>query len=280
MCGARGRPLALLRMLSHYLGVGIKECLPCGGELVVPHGNCIFKVGRERGTRDLISSAFSVPLSPLTPASFKALHSTGAVTKSKESAADSILCAHPVQSSRSPPWRSPQGQQQVGSLVGAYLGCGRIGVHLTPRENTLGHFGLNLVIVSSLRCGAQRCIPFTPYFTFDHWIPKHRQTRPPRTDFQIFGVFCGGGPPRFASRWFLPRAGRKILPFWQNPTCSQCCQRHSTAWRVRSGSTPKMDTQSKSCTRVALCLIPRLLHPNGSRGRAENEREYGGDNEE
>ena len=156
-------------MSNCYLGVGIKECLPCGGELVVLHGNCIFKVGRERGTRGLISSAFSAPLSPLTPASFKALHSTGAVTKSKESAADSILCAHPVQSSRSPPWRSPQGQQQVGSLVGAYLGCGRIGVHLTPRENTLGHFGLNLVTVSSLRCGAQRCIPFTPYFTFDHF---------------------------------------------------------------------------------------------------------------
>ena len=131
-------------MSNCYLGVGIKECLPCGGELVVLHGNCIFKVGRERGTRGLISSAFSAPLSPLTPASFKALHSTGAVTKSKESAADSIRCAHPVQSSRSPPWRSPQGQQQVGSLVGAYLGCGRIGVHLTPRENTLGHFGLKL----------------------------------------------------------------------------------------------------------------------------------------
>ena len=108
--------------------------------------------------------------------------------------------------SHSPLWRSPQGQQQVGSLVGAYLGCGRIGVHLTPRENTLGHFGLNLVTVSSLRCGAQRCIPFTPYFTFDHWIPKYRQTRTQlsdaRTDLKIFGVFCGGGltPLRFAEQ--------------------------------------------------------------------------------
>jgi len=165
-------------MLSHHLGVKVKSYLPCGGKPTKAYRNCILKLSGERVSRvsraSLISSAFSAPLSPLTPASFKALHSTGAVTKSKESAADSILCAHPVQSSRSPPWRSPQGQQQVGSLVGAYLGCGRIGVHLTPRENTLGHFGLNLVTVSSLRCGAQRCIPFTPYFTFDHRIPKHR----------------------------------------------------------------------------------------------------------
>lgn len=40
------------------------------------------------------------------------------------------------------------------------------------------------------------------------------------------------------------------------------------------------DAQSRSCTRTALCLIPCFLHPNGSRGRAENEREYGGDDEE
>ena len=29
-------------------------------------------------------------------------------------------------------------------IVGAHLGCGRNGVHLTPRENTLGYFGLKL----------------------------------------------------------------------------------------------------------------------------------------
>ena len=40
------------------------------------------------------------------------------------------------------------------------------------------------------------------------------------------------------------------------------------------------DAQSKSCTRTALCLIPRFLRPYRSRGRAENEREYGGDDEE
>ena len=55
---------------------------------------------------------------------------------------------------------------------------------------------------------------------------------------------------------------------------------HPSAWRVRSGSTPKMDTQSKSCTRAPLCLIPCFLRPNGSCGRAENEREYGGDDKE
>ena len=38
--------------------------------------------------------------------------------------------------------------------------------------------------------------------------------------------------------------------------------------------------QSKSCTRTALCLIPRFLHPNSSCGRTENECEYGGDDEE
>ena len=32
--------------------------------------------------------------------------------------------------------------------------------------------------------------------------------------------------------------------------------------------------------RAALCLIPCLLRPNGSCGWAENEREYGGDDEE
>lgn len=31
---------------------------------------------------------------------------------------------------------------------------------------------------------------------------------------------------------------------------------------------------------VLLCLIPRFLRPYRSRGRAENEREYGGDDEE
>ena len=50
--------------------------------------------------------------------------------------------------------------------------------------------------------------------------------------------------------------------------------------RVRIGSTPKMDTQSKSCTRTALCLIPRFLRPYRSPGRAENEREHGGGDEE
>ena len=40
------------------------------------------------------------------------------------------------------------------------------------------------------------------------------------------------------------------------------------------------DAQSKSCTRAALCLYPRFLHPNSSCGRAENEREYGGDDKQ
>lgn len=104
-------------MSNHHLGVGVKWCPPCGSELVEPHRNRILKLdGRERcSCASLISSAFFVPLSSLTPASFEALHSTGVVTKSKESTADSIRCAHPVQSSRSSPWRSPYGQQQMGS---------------------------------------------------------------------------------------------------------------------------------------------------------------------
>lgn len=40
------------------------------------------------------------------------------------------------------------------------------------------------------------------------------------------------------------------------------------------------NTRSKSCTHAPLCLYPRFLHPNSSCGRAENEREYGGDNKE
>ena len=46
-------------------------------------------------------------------------------------------------------------------------------------------------------------------------------------------------------------------------------------WVVR-----RDNAQSKSCTYAPLCFIPRFLHPNSSCGRAENEREYGGDNEE
>ena len=99
--------------------------------------------GREGGTR-LIGSAVFAPLSPLTPASFKALRSTGVVTKFKESAADSIWCTHPVQSSRSPPWRSPRVSNKWVVIAGAYLGRGRDGVHLTQRENTFDHFGLKL----------------------------------------------------------------------------------------------------------------------------------------
>lgn len=66
---------------------------------------------------------------------------------------------------------------------------------------------LNLVIVSSLRCGAQRCIPFTPYFTFDHWIPKYRQTRPQSSDAMHRRIFnfpgssvAAGLPPSPESR--------------------------------------------------------------------------------
>lgn len=29
---------------------------------------------------------------------------------------------------------------------------------------------------------------------------------------------------RTASRWFLARAGRKILSFWHNTTCSHVCK--------------------------------------------------------
>ena len=36
----------------------------------------------------------------------------------------------------------------------------------------------------------------------------------------------------------------------------------------------------QSCTRSVLYFYPCLLHPYRSRGRAENEREYGGDNKE
>lgn len=43
---------------------------------------------------------------------------------------------------------------------------------------------------------------------------------------------------------------------------------------------PRGNAQSKSCTHAALCIIPCLLHPNGLCGWAENEREYGGDDEE
>ena len=33
-------------MLSHHLGVGVRECPPCGGEFVGSHGNRILKLGR------------------------------------------------------------------------------------------------------------------------------------------------------------------------------------------------------------------------------------------
>ena len=46
-------------------------------------------------------------------------------------------------------------------------------------------------------------------------------------------------------------------------------------WVVR-----RDNAQSKSCTYAPLCFIPRFLHPNSSCGWAENEREYGGDDEE
>ena len=60
-----------------------------------------------------------------------------------------------------------------------------------------------------------------------------------------------------------------INKWWRPATC-----------RVRSVSTPKMDTQSKSYTHAALCPYPRFLRPYRSCGRAENECEYGGDDEE
>ena len=145
---------------------------------------------------------------------------------------------------------------------------------------------LNLVIVSSLRCGAQRCIPFTPYFTFDHWIPKYRQTRPQpsdaRIDLQIFGVFCGSGltPPQIREQVVFGPSRCDFPTFLAKSDLLAVLSGHPSACRVRSGSTPKMDTQSKSCTRTVLCLIPRFLRPYRSCGRAENEREYGGDDEE
>lgn len=128
-----------------------------------------------RGGTRLISSAFFAPLSPLTPASLtnpctaperllspRNLRQIPFGARTRFKAHVRHLCAHLMVSNK---WVV---------IVWAHLGRGRIRVHLTPRENTLGHFGLNLVTVSSLRCGAQRCIPFTPYFTFDHRIPKHR----------------------------------------------------------------------------------------------------------
>ena len=49
---------------------------------------------------------------------------------------------------------------------------------------------------------------------------------------------------------------------------------------ARQWVVPRGDIQSRSCTRTVLCLIPRFLRPYRSCGRAENEREYGGDDEE
>ena len=83
-----------------------------------------------------------------------------------------------------------------------------------------------------------------------------------RTDLKIFGVFRGGGlAPSPESRAGGFRVARNLAEVRR--------------WVVRRGN-----TRSKSCTRAALCLIPCFLHPYRSCGRAENEREYGGDDEE
>ena len=147
---------------------------------------------------------------------------------------------------------------------------------------------LNLVIVSSLRCGSQRCIPFTPYFTFDHWIPKYRQTRPQSSDAMHRRIFnfpgssvAAGLPPPQNREQVVFGPNRCDFPtFLAKSDLLAVLSGHPSACRVRSGSTPKMDTQSKSCPHAALCLIPCFLRPNSSCGRAENEREYGGDDEE
>lgn len=141
-------------MLSHHLGVGIKKCSPCGGEFVGSHGNRIFKLGRERDRAASSAQPFprrsarlrphpskpcAVPERLLSP---RNLWQIPFGTRTRFKTHVRHLGAHLMVSNK---WVV---------IVGAHLGCGRNGVHLTPRENTLGYFGLNLVTVSSLRCGA------------------------------------------------------------------------------------------------------------------------------
>ena len=100
------------------------------------------------------------------------------------------------------------GQQQMGSYSwGRILGAVEMGFTSPSGKIPSITLVLNLVIVSSLRCGAQRCIPFTPYFTFDHWIPKYRQTRPQSSDAMHRRIFnfpgssvAAGLPPSPESR--------------------------------------------------------------------------------
>ena len=148
---------------------------------------------------------------------------------------------------------------------------------------------LNLVIVSSLRCGAQRCIPFTPYFTFDHWIPKYRQTRPQSSDAMHRRIFnfpgssvAAGLPPSPESRagsFWSEQVGKYYL-LGQKPPARGVIRVARNLAEVRRWVVRRDNAQSKSCTYVALCLVPRFLHPYRSCGWAENEREYGGDDEE
>ena len=76
--------------------------------------------------------------------------------------------------------------------------------------------------------------------------------------------------PRFASRWFLVRAGVIFLPFWQNPTCSRCCQGIPQRvgcevvvpqrWIRRASHAPARPFVSSrvSCTRIARAVGPRM----------------------
>lgn len=164
-------------MLGYYLGVGVEQCPLCGGELIRPNGSRVLKLGggevfphepassaqpfprRSARLRPHPSKPCAVPERLLSPRNLRQIP-FGARTRFKAHARH--LGAHLRASNK---WVV---------IVWAHLGRGRIRVHLTQRENTLGHFGLNLVTVSSLRCGAQRCISFTPYFTFDHRILKYR----------------------------------------------------------------------------------------------------------
>lgn len=131
-------------MSNCYLGVGVKECPPCGGELIGLHGNRIFKLGGERDRAASSAQPFPRRSARLRP------------HPSKPCAVPERLLS-PRNLWQIPLVHAPSSKTHIRHfgahlrvsnkwvvIAEAYLGRGRDGVHLTPQENTFGHFGLKL----------------------------------------------------------------------------------------------------------------------------------------
>ena len=102
-------------MLGYYLGVGVKECPPCGGELIGLHGNRIFKLGGERDRAASSAQPFPRRSARLRPHPSKPCAVLERLLSPRNLWQIPFGARTQFKNSHSPLWRSPQGQQQVGS---------------------------------------------------------------------------------------------------------------------------------------------------------------------